>query len=566
MPGTWQPLTNQPPFQACTMLLLTDGSVFCNAYYSSADCWRLIPDNDGGYVNGMWTKLAPMDGARLFYASAVLADGRVFVSGGEYYNVAKVETSDSQIYDPVLNQWSSLSPPAGWDKVGDAPCCVLADGTVIIGSNDSNRTAIFDPTTNTFSAGPDKNDTTAEEETWTLCPDGTVLVVECDDHPKAEKYDPGSKAWISAGTVPVNLVQPGNDEIGPAILLPDGRVFCMGATGATALYTPGAKPTDPGTWAAGPNFPNDSSGQPMQTKDAPACLLPNGRVLCAVGPASSGGYGEPTTFVEYDPLANAFLTVPSPANAAGFPYDHRMVLLPNGQVLLSASTNDIEVYTPDGDPEEDWRPEISACPAYIRNKQTYTIQGRQFNGLSQAVSYGDDATMATNYPLVRLRSQVDGHEYYCRTFDHSAMAVATGSAIVSTSFKVPFNVPHGPADIVVIANGIASEPKDVTVGQWIIQVPINAGLVNRLIGSLADGPLWVLGPHGPVPVDPGWGQIAKEAEAAWERITTSARELSELGAKAERLQNEEVATEVQLVGKRTKSQRLAEARSPKESR
>ena len=50
MPGTWQPLTNQPPFQACTMLLLTDGSVFCNAYYSSADCWRFIPDNDGSYV------------------------------------------------------------------------------------------------------------------------------------------------------------------------------------------------------------------------------------------------------------------------------------------------------------------------------------------------------------------------------------------------------------------------------------------------------------------------------------------------------------------------------------
>src|ERR1700693_1548403 len=128
MPGTWQPLTNQPPFQACTMLLLTDGSVFCNAYYSSADCWRLIPDHDGSYVNGVWTKLAPMEGARLFYASAVLADGRVFVSGGEYYNVAKVETTDSQIYDPVLNQWSSLSPPAGWDKVGDAPCCVLEIG------------------------------------------------------------------------------------------------------------------------------------------------------------------------------------------------------------------------------------------------------------------------------------------------------------------------------------------------------------------------------------------------------------------------------------------------------
>lgn len=548
------------------MLLLTDGSVFCNAYYSSADCWRLIPDSDGSYVNGTWTKLAAMDGARLYYASAVLADGRVFVAGGEYYNSAQTETTDSQIFDPMLNRWSSLTPPAGWDTIGDAPCCVLADGRVIVGSNDSTKTAIFDPTTNTFSAGPSKSDTTAEEETWTLCPDGTVLAVECDDHPKAEKYDPGSNSWISAGTLPVDLVQPGNDEIGPAILLPDGRVFCMGATGANALYTPGAKPTDPGTWTAASSFPNDSNSQPMQAKDAPACLLPNGRVLCAIGPASSGGYGQPTTFVEYDPLANTFLTVPSPANAAGFPYNHRMLLLPNGQLLLSASSNDIEVYTPDGDPEEDWRPTITACPAHLRNKQTYPIRGRQFNGLSQAVSYGDDATMATNYPLVRIRSQVDGREYYCRTFNHSTMAVATGPDIVSTSFKVPFNVPEGPADIVVIANGIASEPVDVTIGPWLIQVPINAGLVNRLIGSLADGPLWVLGPHGPVPVDPGWGEIAKEAAAAWDRVTTSARTLIELGAKAELLQNESVAAEVQLVGKRTKTQRLAETGSPMEGR
>ncbi len=29
MPGNWQPLANQPPFAASTMLLLTDGTVMC---------------------------------------------------------------------------------------------------------------------------------------------------------------------------------------------------------------------------------------------------------------------------------------------------------------------------------------------------------------------------------------------------------------------------------------------------------------------------------------------------------------------------------------------------------
>jgi len=551
------------------MLLLTDGSVFCNAYYSSGDCWRLRPDANGSYVNGTWNKLAPMDGARLYFASAVLADGRVFVSGGEYWNQAQTETTDTQVYDPILNRWTSITPPAGWDRIGDAPCCVLSDGRLIIGSNDTRKTAIFDPLTNAFTAGPDKLDTTSEEETWTLMADGTVLVVECDDHPKAEKYDPGSNTWVSAGTLPVDLVQAGNDEIGPAVLLPDGRAFCTGATGATALYTPGAAPTDPGTWIAGPNFPDDGTGHSMQAKDAPACLLPNGRVLCAVGPASSGAYGSPTTLVEYDPLANSFTAVPLPANRGGYPYDHRMLLLPNGQLLLSASTTDIEVYTPDGDPEEDWRPEITDCPPHLRNKQTYAIRGRRFNGMSQAVAYGDDATMATNYPLVRLRSEVNGKEYYCRTFDHSTMAVATGPAIVSTNFKVPFDVPHGNADLVVIANGIASEPVDVTIGPWIIHFPINEGLVNRLIGSLADGPLWVLGPNGPIPVDPMSGETAKEAARAWDEIRTGVRSLVELGDKVNARQLKETPAKVKLVPKATRAHRMNDAhtkRAPKKKR
>lgn len=545
MAGTWQPLTNQPPFQANTMLLLTDGSVFCNAY-QSVQCWKLVPDADGSYVNGSWVRLADMLTTRLYYASAVLADGRVFVAGGEY-STSGSDTTDCETYNPVLNSWKSVAPPAGWTKVGDAPCCVLADGRLLLGSITDTRTAIFDPATDTFSAGPNKADASSEE-TWTLLPDGTVLTAECSNHPQAEKYLPLSNTWVSAGTVPSDLVQGYSIEIGPALVLPDGRAFCVGATGMTDLYTPPAAPANPGTWNAGPTFPADGSGQPRQAKDTPGVLLPNGRVLVAVGPGADG-FNPGATFYEYDPLANSLTQVPTPTNAGGNPYNLRMLLLPTGQVLLSASSGDVEVYTPDGDPEEDWRPTIVSVPTIVRNKQTYQLSGTQLNGLTQACSYGDDATIATNYPIVKIRSDVNGKEYYCRTFDHSTMAIATGAAVVTTHFKVPFGVPLGRADLVVIANGIPSEPVDITVIPWRLQFPFTEAMVNRLIGSLADGPLWVLGPDGPIPVDPGWGEIATAAKAAWANMQEGARTLVALGEQAAKRQATEVAAPLRLVEK-----------------
>jgi hypothetical protein len=78
------------------------------------------------------------------------------------------------------------------------------------------------------------------------------------------------------------------------------------------------------------------------------------------------------------------------------------------------------------------------------------------------VAYGDDATMATNYPIIRLISE-DARVHYCRTFDHSTMAVATGHRPVHTRFTVPAGLAHGRYDLRVVANGIASREVEVRV-------------------------------------------------------------------------------------------------------
>ena len=102
-------------------------------------------------------------------------------------------------------------------------------------------------------------------------------------------------------------------------------------------------------------------------------------------------------------------------------------------------------------------------PANLTRGSTVTISGRQFNGLSGGSDYGDDALSATNYPLVRITNTATKHVFYGRTHDHSTMAVATGNAIVSTKLDVPANAETGESSIQVVANGIASKPKQVTI-------------------------------------------------------------------------------------------------------
>ncbi len=516
MAGTWQKLANSPGFAASTMLLLTDGSVMCQQ--SGGINWsKLTPDHTGSYINGTWTPLAAMANTRLYYASAVLRDGRVIVCGGEYSSAGS-ETNSCEIYDPTHdgNGWKAVTPPTGWANIGDAPSCLLPDGRLLLG-NGGVSTAIYDPIAHSWVAGPNKGDP-GSEETWTLLPDQSVLTVQCNNTPYAERYVGASNAWQPAGMLPVNLVD-AMTEVGPACLRPDGSVFCIGATGHNALRSP------TGAWAAAPDSPH-VGGRPVGAQDAPACLLPNGKVLFVGGPVDGGEFSSPTYFFEYD--GNAITQVlPAPPIAGGPTFVGRMMLLPTGQVLFASGANDIYCYTPDGHPQDAWRPTITAVPHQLQPGGTYTLYGQQLNGLSQAVSYGDDASMATNYPIIRIRPHSTGDIHYCRTFDHSTMGVATGTELNWTNFDVPSDVPAGPADITVIANGIPSQPASVMV------LPrrslSNYDLWNELIGSLADGPLWVLGRNGPVPVGPWGPELAREAKAAHEEIIAGIKRLEALG-------------------------------------
>lgn len=464
MAGFWKPLASQPPSGVSTMLLLTDGTVMAlgDDEVNPGKAWlRLSPDPSGDYLNGAWSRLAQMKNGRRYFASAVLSDGRVFIAGGEYSDAGS-DLVAAEIYDPEHDLWTTISTPAGWPAIGDAPCCVLADGRLLLGSIHTSASALFDPHSDSWSPAGDKDDQ-SEEETWTLLRDGSVLTVECDSHPRAERYVPSLNRWVNAGTVPVDLVQASSREIGPALLMGNGTVFALGATGHTAIYTPPASAQDVGAWSAGPDMPKSPDGVQLGAKDAPACLLPNGRVLCVLSPLGEGdSYPGPSYFYESDGASFSAAPVPLTSDLPSFA--GRLLLLPTGQALFANGSPTVEIYSPDGDVNAAWAPKMTSHPQTISPAQTFQLSGTQLNGISQAVSYGDDATMATNYPLVRVRRISVGQTWYCRTHGHSSMGVATGAAITHTNFTVPTGIPDGPADLEVVVNGIASPAVPVTVG------------------------------------------------------------------------------------------------------
>jgi hypothetical protein len=461
------------------LFLMTDGTVLMNENnngYGTRRWWKLTPDNTGSFITGTWSRVADSLNARKYFSSAVLADGRLIVCGGEYSDGSGTNSQDEsnlcEIFDPVANTWTTIAPPTGWTQIGDGACSLLPDGKFYIGNLNDKRTVLFDPANGTWTAKASKGDISSEES-WVLMPNNTIVTAQCNSHPSSEKYTIATDSWLNEGNIPVDLVENSSIEIGPAVLLPDGRAFFVGATGTTAIYTMQPANSASSPWSSGPNIPS-SRKQTLGSKDGPGCLMVNGNVLFPVAPVDgvSANYLSPCTFLEFDGT-NIISSTDVPNNNCPT-YVGRLLLLPNGEIMWAREDGSAYYsFQYKGAPDNAWRPVITSCPNLVAGGSTIQISGRQFNGLSQAVGYGDDYSAATNYPLVRIRNKATGHIRYCRTFNHTttnaagntvpSMGVATGNAIITTNVQIPPDLETGESELFVIANGIASEKTDVTI-------------------------------------------------------------------------------------------------------
>jgi hypothetical protein len=455
-----QQLKHQAPDGVIYTLQLTDGTVLAQGGNES-DWWVLTPDNTGSYVNGTWKQVGSLPAGYVPYATAseTLADGRMLLEGGEYNNGNFAFIHDGAVYDPATGEWTSVKWPKGWFNIGDSPSSILPNGDFLLGEKFTKQMAELDPKTMKWTElkSVGKNDANAEEG-YTLMPDGTILTADVGANPLSESYDAKTGKWTNLGSTVANLQGPQNccgncipygrhdqkcydppGEIGPALLMPNGTVFATGAThtGATnantAVYTPATG------WAAGPIFPNED-----QAGDDFGSLQIDG------DPLIEGNSGE---LYDYNYSTGAFTD--TKINGEG----GSLMVLPTGQILIGG----YEVYNTKGTYESAWQPTISNYPSTVSPGSTYKISGTQFNGLSQANSFGDEFQCNTNFPLVQIINGSTGHVFFAKTHDHSTMAVATGTKTVSTNFDVPSGIETGASTLVVIANGIPSAPVSITV-------------------------------------------------------------------------------------------------------
>lgn len=341
-----------------------------------------------------------------------------------------------------------------------------------------------------------------EETSWVKLPDGSVLTADPPTAPglkqTSERFMPLTNTWVKDADLGFSLFNQEwgedwggyNGEMGPAFALPGGGAIFVGGNSHYGIYTPGT-PGPPGsapaqgTWQQMTLVPTGgpaTQGADLAADDKPGAMMPNGKILLALNFATTSNdnyFPAPVFFYEFDPNsqpANAFTEVAGPPGADLNPwadcglaggnvnsvvYFNTMLVLPDGGILMPGNCNQSQMYVyrsasgtapaPAGTPTIDSGPANGVAPGAAVTQpnpatNTFTVSGSGFTGISDGASYGDDAQMASNYPLVRLTDS-QGRVIYART--HDWMKGAPDFA----QFDVPLTTPPNAYALQVVVNG-----------------------------------------------------------------------------------------------------------------
>jgi len=451
---TWTSIKAPAPEGVAPMLQLRDGRILVQGTDNYNFFYILTPDAKGSYENGTWSPGYSLQSGYgpLYYGGSVFLDGKtVIIEGGEYNFGASVWTNLGAIgtYAPFTGAitWVGNNPPTGWANIGDAESILMANGQYMQSNCCTNQNAIYcGPNCWTATGGVHQSNN--DESGFTALPGGKVLTVDtktaCGSSQSSEVYDPNASTWACGPTTPVKLYNSGDEELGAAVLMYNGKVIQFGGNVvATAVYDPAAN-----TWSAGPTPPGG-----LNQADGPAALEPNGKVLAMLSP---GLFGTGCHFVEYDPSNNSIaLANDSPQCPGDSSYYGHLMILPTGQIASADFANQIYLYNPVPGVVSGVAPTIiPASNVYLGGSKNNILYGKNMNGLTDNNAYGDDYQAATSYPLIRFTDS-NNNVWYGLTHDDSSHSIAPGT-ISYTKFDLNPAMPPGRYTMQVVTNGIGS--------------------------------------------------------------------------------------------------------------
>jgi hypothetical protein len=364
-----------------------------------------------------------------------------------------------------------------------APVCPMNCGDTLVYNPTTGWLANAIPLANTGGANPTGYSCSQQEDTWVKLQDGSILTADPPSPPAqagnlqtpqtSERFFPSQShppgQWSSEASLGFALYDTeygwsGGGETGPAFLLPSGKAVFIGGSPVMGTYDPIAN-----VWSQTSIAPNGpaTGGVLMGGFDSPGAMMADGKILLTLGFAATSYNSEPGPFFfyEYDPTQGAYTEERGPGNS-GAPSlwsdcgSTAMLDLPDGTVLAESGCGgngganpQLYVYTPNGSPLLQGQPKVQNVTAAGGNCGTcYLLTGTGLNGISEGASYGDDAQMATDFPIVRLKDG-SGNIAYARTFNWSTISLVSGAS-GNTNFQLPAG--FGPCDLQLVANGNSS--------------------------------------------------------------------------------------------------------------
>lgn len=155
-------------------------------------------------ATGRWAKAAATAAPRYLHTATLLADGRVLVIGGRFFDGAGADyLASAEIYDPTANTWQAVATLS--ERRAGQMAVLLADGRVFVAGGETDwqqsrtqgaQTAeLYDPAMNRWQRVTDPRWPGTSGDIGALLADGRVLLFHRGHRDESEIYDIAADRW-----------------------------------------------------------------------------------------------------------------------------------------------------------------------------------------------------------------------------------------------------------------------------------------------------------------------------------------------------------------------------------